>query len=674
MLRGLWRQPESQAALARGLAVLAAVAMSITLAIWLSTLGHDQLGYLTRNELEPERRSHLLLWLGGAAGVAALLAFVTVLVTRVSAVRLEQIALRISPLLVVVWVPLCLPWRVWKDEQQTFLVLAGLGTLLLAASLRSSSGQPPLWSGWSTWISPAKWAQTVQERWPRVWRHTPLVLAVLAAAGYSVYFSVVTVTYHRNGNTSTYDLGILQNVVYNSTYFSFSDPLFKVSPIRGPEGGHFSLHATFIAFAIAPIYRLAPRAETLLILQSVLCGAGAIPLFLIARRRLSPWIACALAYSYVLYPPLHGANLYDFHFLTLAPFFILLTAYGLESRRPILTAVSLVLALSVREDIGLGLGLLGAFYVLSGERTRAGATIAIVGIGCSLLMKLVIMPPEGHGASFLYMYGKIVPKGAKGAEGILKTVVGNPVYTLTTLLTREKLTYALMILLPVWFMPARRPLALLLLVPGFAFTLLTTPHKLANSTAPIQISFQYTAHWTAYVFLATVFGLAYLAQRRAEDDAATRHSSPIWPLLAATLACSYQFGAVLQRHTARGAFDQYRFGTTEEDLELRQARDELLAQIPPDARVAAAERILPHVSNRANAYTLRQGIWDAEYIIFSFGGRHTRPDDLSRVRGALAGREFGVVEVNPPFALLKRGFDPSRNAELLADIARAKHH
>ena len=56
----------------------------------------------------------------------------------------------------------------------------------------------------------------------------------------------------------------------------------KSSPATGPEGTHFVRHATLIAYVFAPIYALAQRAETLLVLQATLLGSAVIPLFAFA--------------------------------------------------------------------------------------------------------------------------------------------------------------------------------------------------------------------------------------------------------------------------------------------------------------------------------------------------------------------------------------------------------
>ena len=61
-----------------------------------------------------------------------------------------------------------------------------------------------------------------------------------------------------------------------------------------------------------------------------------------------------------------------------------------------------------------------------------------------------------------------------GFGGVLKTVFGNPGYTTTVLLERDKMLYLLQVVAPLAFFPWRRPIGILCTVPGFVFTLLGT--------------------------------------------------------------------------------------------------------------------------------------------------------------------------------------------------------
>jgi uncharacterized membrane protein len=253
----------------------------------------------------------------------------------------------------------------------------------------------------------------------------------------------------------------------------------------------------------------------------------------------------------------------------------------------------------------------------------------------------------------------------------VKTVFLNPAFLLQSLLREDKLIYALQVLAPVVLLPLRRRRALLLIAPAVLPTLFA--YTEANRTlAPFMISFQYTSHWTSCVFLASAVSLSQVAEPACEHDrlGKIRFVAAVSALCFATLATSYQFGAVFQHHTAKAGFDLFSFGTTPDDLARRADRKALVVQIPKDAKVAASERELPHMANRRWAYTLRSGIFDAEYVLVSHGLPWSRGDDLVPVEQVLRDGSFGLIETRGNFSLLKRGFSTEKNVELLRKLGR----
>jgi uncharacterized membrane protein len=493
-------------------------------------------------------------------------------------------------------------------------------------------------------------------RWSVVW--LPFAIVVAAAAGYAIYFSYHTVVHHRNVLSSSLDLGLEENVIWNALH---SGALFKTTPYGGPAGNLVGEHAAYLSYVIAPLYALHQSAETILILQAVLIGGAAIPLYLVARKYLGPWLSCLVAVWYVFYPPLHGSNLYDFHYPPLAPFFLWFTLYFTLSRRTVLTFIFAVLTLSVREDISLGLVICGLFLMLTNRQARTGLVLAAVGAAYFLAMKMVIMPfQRGGSEAFIHQYAGLVPDGSKGFSGVMKTVLGNPVFTMGGLLEKDKLIYMLEIFLPLAFFPLRRSIGILCCIPGFLFTLLSTGYR------PLyQISFQYTAHWTAYLFIALIANLAWMgrvAAQRGRQGAAWRRAW-IAAISLAVLTTSYQLGALIQHNAARGGFGVYHFGTTQEDRERRRTLHELLAMVPAKAKIVSSENIVPQVSNRAFAYTLRMGIADADYLLFSLplGG-----DEHTKVFEVLPSGTFGVVAERGQFVLAKRGHPTDLNAGVLS--------
>ncbi|MDH4283137.1 MAG: DUF2079 domain-containing protein, partial [Myxococcales bacterium] len=373
-----------------------------------------------------------------------------------------------------------------------------------------------------------------------------------------------------------------------------------------------------------------------------------------------------IAAMYVFYAPLHGANLYDFHYPPLGIGFVFWLAYLVDIGKYRWAVLPLILSLSVREDMALSVFVVGAYFLLSGVKPRAGLALSIVGIGYFLFMKMAFMPYIRDGElSFVWFYEKLRPQGGPGGfAGVLTTIAGNPAYTMGTLLESAKVKYFLQVLVPFAFLPFRRSIGFVFCLPGMVMTLLSSRH------ASYEIGFQYATHWALEMFLASIVVLTmikepeYPADRRGE----VRVRSWLMALALAMAATSYQHGAILQHNTARGGFSTFKFDRTEKDVERYEQLMALRSLIPPEAKIAGTEAVLPHVSNRPDAYTIRSaGIQDAEYILFPF---HIGGIDVERIYPVLVDGSFGVVDVAGDFILARRGQSTERNAEVLERVRK----
>jgi len=594
----------------------------------------------------------------GLAGAAFALVLALALLARwrlLAGEAMLRLGRRVSPALVLGLLPLMLRWRLWQGSREVvFLLLVLLLVLatqrLVQVALATAPLRPrPAWlgAGLVDGAAVARWCG----------RFLPLLLVVLASLVYVAHFSYYTVVHHRNVLSSSLDLGLEENVIWNALH---SGALFRTTPYGGPSGNLLGEHAAYLSYLIAPIYAIHQSAETILILQAVLLGGAAVPLYLVARQYLGPWLSCLVGLVYLFYPPLHGSNLYDFHYPPLAPFFLWFTLFFVLTRRNVAALIFALLSLSVREDVSFGLMILGAFLALTNRRARAGLWLLAGGAFYFVAMKLVIMPLQRGGQqAFIHQYAGLVGEGTKGFSGVIKTVLGNPVFTLGVLLDKEKLTYVLEIFLPLAFFPLRRPIGILCSVPGFLFTLLSTGYR------PLyQISFQYTAHWTAYLFVALIANLAWLGHRARRRGLAGRAWQGGWlaAIVIGTLVTSYQLGGLIQHNATRGGFGVYHFGTTSEDRERRRTLYELLAMVPRNAKIVSSENVVPQVANRAFAYTLRMGVADADYLLFSVppGG-----DERAKVIEVLPPGRFGVVAERGQYVLARRGYPTDLNAGVL---------
>jgi uncharacterized membrane protein len=303
----------------------------------------------------------------------------------------------------------------------------------------------------------------------------------------------------------------------------------------------------------------------------------------------------------------------------------------------------------------------GVYLTLAGDRPRAGLIVAAVGAVYFAAVKFMLMPHFLDGTTaYIHQYKDLVPEGGHGFGGVLETVLGNPGFTTTIVLERDKLMYLLQIMAPLAFFPWRRPIGLLCTLPGFFFTILGTRYP-----ALTRLGFQYTAYWTTFLFLAVVANLRWLnqAERAAAEPAAAdvRRSRRAWKIAmtAATLITCYQLGPVFQQNTSWAGFLPLRVDITPRDRDRHDDLYALIGQIPPDASVAASEMLVAQVSSRKNAYTLRHGVFDADYIL-----TRTPPpgNDREQLILGLRSGAYGVVAQRGDFTLFRRGA-PAGTAE-----------
>ncbi len=627
----------------RAWALFGLAGASLGMVVW--TVTHRALltQYVQHNAVERGARLTLLAWMAGAAAVPVLGSMLAGVIARPRrAIRgVERWSRRLCPAIVAGPIALLLHWRAWGGQDLAFLgvttaVVLGLGPLMETA-LATAQHEP--------------WCP----RWLRGWRwhDAPWLLALGSATFFGVFFGYYTLHNHYNFCTSAFDLGIEHNVVYNTM---FEGKFLRTTPLGG-NFSHAGYHQTYFTYVIGLVYLLWPHPETLLILQAGFVAAAVIPLFLIARRLVGPGVAATLAVAYSLYAPAQGGVMYDFHYQPFSVFFIPLVCYLFMTRRNVGLVLAVALHLSLREDMGVPLGVLALFFALTGQRPRVALAILAVSLAHFIAFKFVIMPRHlGGEAAYTSMFSKLVAADVGGMAGVLVTIVGNPGYLLQTLLAADRLEYVLLVFAPLAFLPLRRASGWLLLIPGVMFTLFTT-----GVTASLMISFQYTALWTPFVFIGTAWALAAvegpsrLVQRR-------RRAAWLVALMAGMVITTVRHGYLFQDETTLGAFDPVHFGSTAQDRQNRADFRALVAHIGPKDKVVASEWLVSHLSARPDAYTLRFGTFDAEWLVF---WHDVRRDELPHVERALREATFGVVERRGKFVLARRGHDPAQNGKVL---------
>ncbi|MBN1405784.1 MAG: DUF2079 domain-containing protein [Candidatus Omnitrophica bacterium] len=421
---------------------------------------------------------------------------------------------------------------------------------------------------------------------------TSYIILTLLILGYACYFSYYTILNHYHLQTHALDLGLLQNACVNTLHGNF----MSVSYAPYFNACLFFDHYDFIFLIYLPFFYLFSRTETLLIIQSLSIAMAALPLFLLCKKVLkSNFASLIIAAAFLLHPANHGANFYDVHQLSFLPLCAFLLFYFLETKNTFGFITSIVLFLSVKEDMYILLFFLALFIYLNDRKNLRFAgycfgACVIYGVIYNFVDKI-----WGINQQFFY-YESLMLNRAGGAGEILKTIITNPVYVLHKVFIKEKILYFCQLFGPVLFIPLLRKRNYLLFIFGLAVTLLGTHMPL------YQIAFQYVWYIVPFLFLCLLYVLRDIQTNDASLFVPLRTLRGRIQLLLiavflASLAFSWKYGAVLNRRHFVGGFNTISFKFTAEDKKRLQDLNDIISMIPVTASIGASEMLCPQLPN-----------------------------------------------------------------------------
>lgn len=402
----------------------------------------------------------------------------------------------------------------------------------------------------------------------------PYALAALAFVVYTTH----SLLRHRRMETHGYDLGIFEQVV--RAYAHFDAP---VSEIRGLGFNTIGEHFHPILILLAPIYRVCPSAQTLLVAQAVLLAISVVPITRMASEVLGTLGGAAVGGAYAISWGIQSAVDFDFHEICFA---VPLLAFGLERflvgryRAALLWWLPLLL---VKEDLGLTIAAAAVPLAFARQR-RMAALHAAIGIAGFLLTVFVILPALNPYGTFAFwgsfdgtsQNDKSNNGASLGNVPMMQLLVDLPK---AMILPEQKWMTLFTLLVPTGFIALRSPLAAMLL-----------PTLLWRFTSDNAFYWDTRYHYSAVlmpiVFAAFLDGLRRL--RAARTDWLRRYAAKaaIVPLVA-SLALARDFPLV----------DLFRGDSWRVPDRVVAAR-RVLGAIPDGAQVTVTEAYAPQLTSR----------------------------------------------------------------------------
>jgi uncharacterized membrane protein len=489
---------------------------------------------------------------------------------------------------------------------------------------------------------------------PSHWSRPQWLLA-LAVVTYALLFSDLTLTRYAAFQARALDMGNLHQTVWNTAQGNFFHMTNQPGIIN-----RLSLHVEPILLPTAVLYWLHDGPETLLILQAVVVALGALPLFALAKLKLhNEWIALAFAVAFLLNPSIQAANWLEFHPVTLAPTFLMAAFYFLVAGRTGWYTVFAVLAASCKEEMGLLLFMIGFYAFLWLRRYRLGLVTMVLALGWSLTAVLVIQQRFADGNIHWSRYEYL------GATPIQKVIalLTQPGLVLAQLQRADAVGYLWEALQSVGLTALLAPEVLLLALPSLAINLLADFPPMHEVYTLI-----YVAPIVPFVMLASVMGVARLYKW------VVYHHPQLATGAGLVLSAFLLLGAgytQYQHGYLPGGGNHQRFVVTDH----HRAAAAIIAQIPPDAKVSAQDKLDPHVAGRETVYIFPR-VDDADTIFLDVTGPAwpQHPNDLYRSVQDLLQNSFGIAAATDGYLLLRKGITNTQPPPEFYTAFRRPHH
>jgi uncharacterized membrane protein len=462
-------------------------------------------------------------------------------------------------------------------------------------------------------------------------RHETVFAAALIAA-YLLLYGTLAILRHRTFHSFGFDLGLFDQVFWNTSQGRwFESTISQADP--NPHnylGDHWSPGYGLLV----PFYLVYPHPETLLVIQTLFIGLGALPVYLLARLKLEAGLQrLAWVLVYFVFLPVAYISLFDFHDVALSILPLGLALYFLEVGRYGWFLVALASTFLIKEEMPLVAFGFGAYLLLGKRLVPLGLGVMAGSLAVFLVVLEIAIPHFAGGAAYPYL---ALRYGALGSTPLLiaESPFRNPVRVAQVLFQFKKMVFLLGLFGPVLGLAVLSRWAALLVLPTLGYLLLSSYEP------EYSFATQYSAPLISLILGTSILALARLP--------GPWRSALTAGVVVSSLAFAFVFGDLpFSRH-----FDFANF--------LPEARYATLAgavqQIPGDASVAAQDGFTSHLAERRRIYSIGyQSIENADYVVLDYASDGYSLDrHLARIASVEA-LGYRLVASGPGLALLRRG-------------------
>lgn len=429
---------------------------------------------------------------------------------------------------------------------------------------------------------------------------TSLKLADILSLVMAIVFTVVGTWYnmlqHYSFKTYAFDLGIYLQALYTT---AFRGMLLYETPdmIFVKSGSFLGVHFAPLLFALVPLYKVFPYAETLFIIQNSALAIASIFIYLITLHISRHYFASLIfQIAFLINPLVHSAIMFPFHIEVFVPLFGLMALYYLEKRKLLQLAISLVLLTLTIDFAILIAGAIALYAIIRLTNRRERLVGLALLIYPTVMIFVAIKVISMFGPEPLSFGGLFEDLGSNWRE-IVVNVLTKP-YLILKALSRDlllKMSDLLLLLMP--YLP----------------TIFNDLTSWIPALPYIIVSFL-TSRLTVYIpgWHIQLFGLPFIVYASIKGfEAVVRKGNNIWSTVSKVFFLSILLMGLLSPSLIPSDFIQTiasnvplgaAYMSKPEFNEKIAFLHEVLRYVPPDASILAQNHIFPHVVNRVNAY------------------------------------------------------------------------
>ncbi len=410
-------------------------------------------------------------------------------------------------------------------------------------------------------------ARVLAQRWwarLTVWHTIAISLTVV----YTLWLAVRTTRNHFGLGTSAYDFGL-----YDQGLWLLSQGKAPFVTLMGRN--LFGDHTSFILLPLVPLYWFIGSTGLLFVVQALVLGLGALPVWKAARLLVGSLpMSCVAVVAYLAHPALTYTGLENFHpDAVLAPL-IAWALYAALGYRWVQYTAAVALILLVKEDTALFVVALGAWVAWRRDRRIGWLTV----FGAAWFAVLMLFAVMRGVVGVPYRNEWRIPFGGFG--GLIRTTFTRPDKLLQHLVSGERPVYVLQLLAPVAFVALLRP----------EIALLGTLPLLSNLVSTFwyqsQIEYHYAVQFVPIVVIAAMYGISRIGEHLRTWVASL--------VLVASVVCGWTWSPLPFMRTNVGHWSPAHPSVA--------AAHQAIEQIPQDGVVAAYHTLTAHMARRERVY------------------------------------------------------------------------